>query len=614
MAYQPTLKPAFLDDLIVLPKAEQKKVSRAVEQITRQPFGGNSKKIFKDAYKNLYRYRVGDYRIAYAVGTGCVSLLAVGARKDIYDRLRGASGLGPVPEVEAVEPEPVAIRTVPDDPIPPKLADGRDRPDPEEVASDGASGQQDPDLLGALLELWDVEERYRKAILGCSTPEEILDLDLPEQILEKVLHIQSPPSVAQRVEQPSLELAAPQDLDHFLDGTLSGFLLRLDSDQQRAASRNTRGPVLVKGGAGSGKSVVALYRIRNLFAEQAQESLFGNRPPKVLLLTYTRALTNASRQLLGRLVTEPAARGIEVRTLDSLASSLIASTERVNREEEKRILQEVRETIRFPGGPLEARACERAVARLDDDYLLTEFEWVLDGRPIPDLDKYLAAERKGRGTRLDRAGRTAVWHVYLEWRERLSLPTYVQGQVQALIRAIEVDEKEKYDVVVVDEAQDLKPVGILLALSMCRSPAGFYLTADEKQSIYGRGYSWKQVSEDLKLSGRTTVLRRTTGAPLRSQPPPNSSSTRGVSGSKRSARRPCTRGPGPSASSAGAASRSPSRSSSEAGPWSSAYPSGREQSWSAWGGTARRSRRSSGARGSRPAGSNRRTSISTRAS
>ena len=33
------------------------------------------------------------------------------------------------------------------------------------------------------------------------------------------------------------------------------------------------------------------------------------------------------------------------------------------------------------------------------------------------------------------------------------------------------------------------------------------MTADDKQSIYGRGFSWKRVSDELRLQGRTTVLR-----------------------------------------------------------------------------------------------------------
>ena len=42
---------------------------------------------------------------------------------------------------------------------------------------------------------------------------------------------------------------------------------------------------------------------------------------------------------------------------------------------------------------------------------------------------------------------------------------------------------------------------------MCKSPEGFYLTADENQSIYGRGYSWRQVSSDLRVQGRSILLR-----------------------------------------------------------------------------------------------------------
>lgn len=67
---------------------------------------------------------------------------------------------------------------------------------------------------------------------------------------------------------------------------------------------------------------------------------------------------------------------------------------------------------------------------------------------------------------------------------------------------------DQYDYVIVDEAQDLPPTAIALCLELCRDPAGFFLTADASQSLYNRGFRWKEVHASLKVRGRTVILKR----------------------------------------------------------------------------------------------------------
>ncbi len=64
-----------------------------------------------------------------------------------------------------------------------------------------------------------------------------------------------------------------------------------------------------------------------------------------------------------------------------------------------------------------------------------------------------------------------------------------------------------YDAIVVDEAQDLDPSVLRLLIGLCHAPNRFFLTADANQSIYGAGFKWSEVHEDLKFRGHTGVLR-----------------------------------------------------------------------------------------------------------
>jgi superfamily I DNA/RNA helicase len=62
--------------------------------------------------------------------------------------------------------------------------------------------------------------------------------------------------------------------------------------------------------------------------------------------------------------------------------------------------------------------------------------------------------------------------------------------------------------VLVDEAQDLPPAALALAVELCTDPAGVFLTADANQSLYNQGFRWKDVHEKLNVSGRSRILRR----------------------------------------------------------------------------------------------------------
>ena len=66
---------------------------------------------------------------------------------------------------------------------------------------------------------------------------------------------------------------------------------------------------------------------------------------------------------------------------------------------------------------------------------------------------------------------------------------------------------EKYDAVVVDEAQDLDPSLLWILTSLAKEPNRIFLTADANQSIYGAGFRWSDVHDWLRFKGRTGVLR-----------------------------------------------------------------------------------------------------------
>lgn len=182
-----------------------------------------------------------------------------------------------------------------------------------------------------------------------------------------------------------------------IEGELLDFLLRLSPEQERLTfwSLNAKGPTLVKGGPGTGKTTVALHRVRGII----EASRARGARPRILFTTYTNALVTFCEQQLRRLL-GPDMDCVTVRTADSIVRKIVTS---VPGEEwrpadvsvESQTLKEV----------LAAHSSVTAqpIADLSVDYLLAEFGAVIEARELVTLDDYLDAPRTGRQVRLNRA-------------------------------------------------------------------------------------------------------------------------------------------------------------------------------------------------------------------
>jgi superfamily I DNA/RNA helicase len=178
-------------------------------------------------------------------------------------------------------------------------------------------------------------------------------------------------------------------LVRFKEGDLLGFLLRLDEDQIKLTHWALKGPTMVRGGAGTGKSTVALYRIK-AFLERPGAS----GAERVLFTTYTRSLLKVTQQLLEQLLSPEQLRQVEVATCDQIAWRIIAKIRKIGAVESDgdalRRLGTVRVKHVPSGSAFESRLRARALERLTDAWLLEEFEWIIDGRGLRSLEEYQA--------------------------------------------------------------------------------------------------------------------------------------------------------------------------------------------------------------------------------
>ncbi|NNJ12871.1 AAA family ATPase [Chloroflexales bacterium ZM16-3] len=514
--------PTFLNELLGLPAEVSRRVTQKVKVIERDPISaqGDAKKIGNHK-PPIYRARIGDYRLFYSFGDGWVKLLCVRKRdgRTYQDALPdvGAPETAPPASLVATEPPPAspagqaaeepAVYAAADEPLTPD-----DEADARLLAPEPAASSLEPRPLpvvisAELLRQWQIPANHWPALLQSTTEDDLLAAGLPVLLFDRVCDILFPRSIAEIARQPEYVLPEPEDLDRYIEGELTAFLLRLDTDQQRILDTALDGPALVKGGPGTGKSVLAIYRSARLVE--------AGRTP-VLFTTYTNALVSYSEQLLERLLgAPPADRGVEVNTVDSVI--MRRYTQAYGRPrfatdgQLEDALERALDSADIPAANVFDRKVRMEVLRkLGLDYLLEELCDVIDARGIASREDYLALERRGRGVPLRANVRAALWAVYAAWAtdlDRQGLTTWDRMRRQALALA-EADSARPYQALVIDEAQDLSPVALRFLLASVASPQGIYLTADASQSLYQRGFSWKAIHSDLSVRGRSVLLRR----------------------------------------------------------------------------------------------------------
>jgi mRNA interferase RelE/StbE len=84
LAYNVDYKSSVQRDLKKLPKAEARRILSQIEEELSK--NADAYPVLKGQFVGLRKYRVGDYRVIYAVLGNEVLVLRVGHRKDIYKK------------------------------------------------------------------------------------------------------------------------------------------------------------------------------------------------------------------------------------------------------------------------------------------------------------------------------------------------------------------------------------------------------------------------------------------------------------------------------------------------------------------------------------------------
>jgi superfamily I DNA/RNA helicase len=265
-------------------------------------------------------------------------------------------------------------------------------------------------------------------------------------------------------------------LTAIMNAPLAQWRVFLHPLQKRLAVGDRSGPVRVLGGAGTGKTVLAMHRAKWL-AEHATPA-----GKKVLVTTFTRNLAIDIETNLTTLCTRDIMSRIEVRNLDAWVLRFLRS---------KRYEQSI-----VYGRQDEAAACwnlalavKDAALGLDDDFDAAELEQVVLAQGVATLDAYRTARRVGQGVVLSRTKRDAVWPVFEEYRAQLASRRLkeVDDAYRDAAQLIAKEQHHPYAAIVVDETQDFGPQALRLLRALVEPGTNdLFFVGDGHQRIYHR--------------------------------------------------------------------------------------------------------------------------------
>jgi len=539
---QVALSSDFLKAFANIPPKKQKTVREALEKFKRDPtsLAQNYEKIHDVEDDKVRTVRCGiDYRaIVIAPPKGDVYLFAwvdhhdeamAWARRKRFE-VNQHTGTFQVYEVKtaaAADDAPQAaaearlVSSVESEVIPKgRLFSGRDNttlllfgvPEPLLVAVRALREEADLDGLSRYLPQEAADALYLLAA-GYSPEDTIEELDRTKPVEPKPEF--DPNDFEAAMARPGTQqtfkvVEDDHELAEILNSPLALWRIFLHPSQAKLVNMHSNGPARVLGGAGTGKTVVAMHRARHL----AKSCPVGK---KILFTTYTTNLAADIQGLLGSLCGQELEQ-IEVTNLHAWARGVLQARG-----------IKVRTTQEQPDKAKEGwdDACALDVNnRFVQSFYEAEWAEVVQAQGILDKAAYLRARRAGRGTRLSREQRGQVWEVLEGYRRFLQKnglmdPADMIREARLLLEAGKVPQR--YAAIVADEVQDFSESELCLLRAMVpESPNDLFLVGDAHQRIYGHKASLSRCginvrglrSRRLRLNYRTTQSIRNWGVAI----------------------------------------------------------------------------------------------------
>lgn len=364
------------------------------------------------------------------------------------------------------------------------------------------------DLLPSVNRITEINDLHEKKDLYPHDAFEALELIADgfeiDEIIQELFAGDEQKQVDDKDFNSALENAASKQVFHVVEGEqelveilaapLEKWRVFLHPSQRRIVEREFNGPARVMGGAGTGKTVVAMHR-----AKWLAQHLNGQQ--RILFTTFTVNLANDIYENIKKICDTNQLKRIEIVNLDAWVRDFL----KTKGYDYKIIYGEQLESLWD-----QALTVASPELGLSKDFYTEEWYKVIKPQEVATVEDYVTASRVGRGTRLDRKARIEVWNVFHEMgqlmdEKRVRDPETAMVEARYLLDS--VSGQTKYSSIIIDEAQDLSAS----ALKLLRTLAGaehkndLFIVGDSHQRIYRNKAALSKCG--INIRGRSKVLR-----------------------------------------------------------------------------------------------------------
>ena len=296
-----------------------------------------------------------------------------------------------------------------------------------------------------------------------------------------------------------VELTDDDALQRILDNDMEKWQLFLHPSQQKLVDADYKGTMKVSGGAGTGKTVAAIHRLKHLCA---------NSDAKVLFTTYTKALKENLVGLVNKMDINRSRF-----TLSNIDQVLIETARQFRIKDGYKILDYSGDEESLK---LWREVLETEVTEFDEQFLYDEYIDVIVYFGNTDAKSYMMQQRIGRTKALSRKQRIEIWKLvekYVALKQQRNVVDRLE-LFNETTKYLNDNNLRPFTNVIADEFQDFSnPELKFLRALVAEGKNDLFLTGDPMQRIYsGRKMNFSAAginvrgvrSKRLKINYRTT--------------------------------------------------------------------------------------------------------------
>lgn len=295
--------------------------------------------------------------------------------------------------------------------------------------------------------------------------------------------------------QKSFVVVDGQDeLRQIMAAPLEKWRVFLHPTQRKLVKKKFNGPARVLGGAGTGKTVVAMHRAKFL-AKHAEAN------ERILFTTFTTNLAQDIQDNLRKICTVNELHHIDVVNLDAWVSNYLKE-------------QGYNSKIVYGSevDQLWDKAMDDAEEYVDYPRAFYKEEWVkvVEANEAFTLKEYARVSRTGRGTRLNRKARMKIWKIFEAYMNEMASTqqhdvNYAMYELKKILSTRL--GASPYSHLIVDEGQDLSQNAyrLLRALMGPEHENDIFIVGDAHQRIYDNRASLSSCG--INIRGRSSILK-----------------------------------------------------------------------------------------------------------